>query len=344
MRLALLVLCLWVAGWQWVPAETADDPFAAPAFTIPSADDINSNEGIANWRAQYIPKQYVPESDHWRWVDLGMLAAFLLAGGVMVWRHVHYSRFWILGVLTLLYFGFVRGGCICPVGSVANMTIGLKHPEMIGVSTGVMFLLPLGMAFFMGRVFCVAGCPLGALQDLLGRKRARPVPPPPQRVLRVMPVLPVLVLIATAWLAWRGTCFLVCLLDPYKTVFFLGYGWMQRAVHLVSGGLVEPGVLWVGDLTAWAVFAGVVLLGLRLHRPFCRLVCPYGVLLGGFAMVAMKRRRIEQSQCVQCGICEKQCPVQAIVRDPQTREFRISAYHCIQCNRCASVCRKNGIA
>ena len=341
-RRALLILCLWLAMWQWMPA--GPDESAPGCFKIPSAEDISSNEGIATWREQYSPRQYLPEADAWRWADIGMLAAIMLAGGVMVWRHVHFSRLWILGGLALLYFGMVRGGCICPVGSVANMAIGLQHPEMIGVSTGVMFLLPLGVAFLMGRVFCVAGCPLGALQDLLGGKRTRPIAALPQRWLRVLPVLPVLVLIATAWLALRGACFLVCLLDPYKTVFFFGCGWIQRAAHWMLGGLVEPGVLWVGDLTAWAIFAGAVLLGLRLYRPFCRLVCPYGVLLGGFALVAMKRRRIEQSQCVQCGVCEKQCPVQAIVRDPQSREFRISVYHCIQCNRCSSVCRKSGIS
>jgi formate hydrogenlyase subunit 6/NADH:ubiquinone oxidoreductase subunit I len=155
--------------------------------------------------------------------------------------------------------------------------------------------------------------------------------------------LPVVALAATAWLAIRGTCFLVCLLDPYKTAFFFGYGWIQRLLHGVQGGLVEPGVLWVGDLTAWGIFAAAVLLGLWFYRPFCRFVCPYGVLLGWFSMVALKRRQIEQSQCVQCGICEKNCPVHAIVRDPVTRDFHISSYHCIQCNRCSSLCRKNGI-
>jgi ferredoxin len=340
--MAWLVLWLVLAmGVQDAPAQAAaDDPPAPPCFTIPSSEDIGSNEVMSSYREQYSPRQYVPESNAWIVADITMLAAILLLGGVMVWRHVHFRHFWIPALVTLLYFGFLRGGCICPVGSVANMAIGLKHPEMIGISTGVMFLLPLVAAFIMGRVFCVAGCPLGAVQHLLGGKRSLKIPALPHAMLRALPVV---TLAATAWLAIRGTCFLVCLLDPYKTAFFFAYGWIQRLLQGVQGGLVEPGVLWVGDLTAWGIFAAAILLGLWVYRPFCRFICPYGVLLGWFAMVALKRRQIEQSQCVQCGICEKHCPVHAIVRDPQTKDFQISSYHCIQCNRCSSLCRKSGI-
>ncbi|MCX6873443.1 MAG: 4Fe-4S binding protein [Verrucomicrobia bacterium] len=337
-RLSLLAICLLLAWWQVLPAEEAADP--PPCFKIPSAEDISSNEGIATYREQYCPQQFLPESDGWIVADLAMLTAILSVGGVMVWRHVHFSRLGIPAGLALLYFGFIRGGCICPVGSVANLARGLRHPELIGRSTAAMFFLPLVVALGMGRVFCVAGCPLGAMQHLLGGRRSRPIPAARRRGLEVLPVV---ALIATAWLALRGTCFLVCLLDPYKTAFFLGCGWIQRVVHLVRGGLVEPGMLLVGDLTAWGILVFAVGLGRWVYRPFCRFVCPYGVLLGWLSMVALRRRHIEQSQCVQCGICEKQCPVQAISRDPQTKDFRISAYHCIQCNRCSSLCRKSGI-
>ena len=333
-----LILCLVLAGWQMVSAqETAS---AAPCYKIPSSEDISSNEGIATYREQYRPQQYFPESAAWVGADIAMLAAILLLGCVMVWRQVHTRHFWLPAVLSLLYFGFLRGGCICPVGSVANLAIGIRHPEMIGLSTGAMFLLPLAVALFIGRVFCIAGCPLGVLQHLLGGRRSHTLPPLPHAILRIFPVV---TLVATAWLALRGTCFLVCLLDPYKTAFFFGYGWIERVFHWLHGGLVEPGLLRVGDLTSWGIFAAAVLLGRWVYRPFCRFVCPYGVLLGLFSMVAFKRRRIEQSQCVQCGICEKQCPVDAITRDPTTREYRISSYHCIQCNGCSSSCRKDGI-
>lgn len=326
-------------------AETAGDEPAAtdPApgcFAIPSTEELNDSVEIRNYREQFAPTLYSPEWPGWRNVDMVMLAAMLMLGMAMAWRHVHSRWFWIPALLTLVYFGFIRGGCICPVGSVANMSIGLVHPERIGLSTAMMFLLPLVAAIIMGRVFCSSGCPLGALQHLLGGRRNLSLPDRMNRMLRFFPVI---ILAATAWLAIRGTCMLVCWLDPYKTAFFFGYGWIQRAIHYFQGGLVEPGFYRVGDAGAWGILIASLLAGFWIYRPFCRFVCPYGVLLGLFSLAAFKRRHIEQSQCVQCGVCEKICPVDAITRDPVSREFSISALHCIQCNKCSSRCRKNGI-
>jgi ferredoxin len=349
LRLAgvLLALLLPVAAadegdpFAAAPAALATpEPAAPPCFVVPSAEELGGNAQITNYREQFAPTLYQVEWSGWPILDLTLLAALLLLGAVMVWRHVHCRWFWIPASLSLFYFGVLRGGCICPVGSVANMSIGLAHPELIGISTALMFLLPLVAALFMGRVFCVAGCPLGAMQHLLGGRYVLRLPAWLERVLRGVPAL---TLAATAWLAIRGGCMLGCLLDPYKTAFFFGYGWLHRAINWCQGGLVEPGFLWVGDWSAWGILIASVLAGFWIYRPFCRFVCPYGVLLGLFALVAFKRRRIFQANCVNCGSCEKHCPVHAITRDPVTREFGISSFHCIQCNRCSSYCRKNGV-
>lgn len=334
----------WCLAWLLLALAplTAAEPTAPspPAFVIPSAEELGGSEQISNYREQFRPQLYQPESSRWPLVDLAVLTALLVAGGTMVWRHVHFRWFWIPAAVTLAYFGCVRGGCICPVGSVANLSIGLVHPERIGKTTAIMFLLPLVAALVIGRVFCVAGCPLGAVQHLLGGRRSLRLPKALEQFGRCLPVV---ALAATAWLAVRGGCLLVCLLDPYKTAFFFGYGWLQRTLAWFQGGLLEPGLFWVGDLAAWAVLAGAVVLGWWIYRPFCRFVCPYGVLLGLISMVAFKRRQIQVASCVHCGLCEKKCPVNAISLDPKTSEFRISNFHCIQCNRCSSICRKQGI-
>ncbi len=66
-----------------------------------------------------------------------------------------------------VYFGFYRRGCICSVGAIQNVVLGLVNPQY-SVSFGVIaiFFMPLLVALFCGRVFCSGVCPLGAIQDL----------------------------------------------------------------------------------------------------------------------------------------------------------------------------------
>ena len=73
-----------------------------------------------------------------------------------------------ISVFSLLFFGFYRQGCICPVGSTQNVMAAMFLPN-VGVSWIVVsfFVLPLLFSLFFGRVFCASVCPLGAMQELV---------------------------------------------------------------------------------------------------------------------------------------------------------------------------------
>src|SRR5674476_594688 len=74
--------------------------------------------------------------------------------------------FWT-SVFSLLYFGFYREGCICSIGSIQNVVLGIFDPTYAIPFTALLFfLLPLIFALFFGRVFCAGACPLGAIQDI----------------------------------------------------------------------------------------------------------------------------------------------------------------------------------
>ena len=47
-------------------------------------------------------------------------------------------------------------------------------------------------------------------------------------------------------------------------------------------------------------------------RPYCRFLCPYGVLLGLASNVSKWRARITPDTCMQCRLCEQSCPFDAI--------------------------------
>ena len=96
-----------------------------------------------------------------------LLAVLSLATWLALHKRSRRGILW-LSVFTLAYFGFYRNGCICPIGSIQNVTLTLFDPAYkISITVLLFFLLPLVFALFFGRTFCAGACPLGAIQDLL---------------------------------------------------------------------------------------------------------------------------------------------------------------------------------
>jgi ferredoxin len=111
----------------------------------------------------------------------------------------------------------------------------------------------------------------------------------------VLGVVPVLYLGVAVMLVYTGTGFLVCRYDPFVSFFRLS----GDAVMLAAGG-------------------ALLLLGTVVARPYCRFLCPYGVLLGWAASLSWRRVTVTPDECVQCRLCEDACPFNAI-RRPSAR-------------------------
>jgi polyferredoxin len=322
----LLLLFLTLAPLGKVLAQDADECIRPPT------------QELADYKEAYIPQEFHWESFNWEIADVIALAAMLLVASLFSVRH--FQRWWFTALVSiaLLYFGIIRGGCICPVGATANFFMGLAAPEMIGKLVAVLFLLPLITAFFFGRVFCSSACPLGAIQHLLSRKNGIQLPGWLNKILRLIPIA---LLIATAWGALRSGIFLACKLDVYKPIFFTGHAWVGQIADHFGAGAMEPGLLIVGNLIGWLTLLAVLVLGFFIPRPFCRFACPYGVLLGIFSRIGLRKRHIDAASCFNCVQCTKTCPVQAITADKDKRNVKVSDFHCIQCGRCDVTCKAN---
>jgi len=227
-----------------------------------------------------------PRSLSLEYFDVAVLLVVLsLASWLALRKRSRKGILW-LSVFTLLYFGFYRNGCICSIGAIQNVILTFADPEYnISLTVLLFFLLPLIFALFFGRVFCAGACPLGAIQDLLIIK---PVSLP-KWLNKTLGLIPYVYLTLAVLFAATGTDFIICRYDP-----FVGFFRMDAKFHMVILGI------------------SFLLMGMFVARPYCRFLCPYGVLLSWMSRFSKWHLTITPSKCIQCKLCTSSCPFDAI--------------------------------
>lgn len=224
------------------------------------------------------------------YLDVAVLVAALGVATWLVLKKRSRKGVIALSLFSLLYFGFYRKGCICAIGSVQNVVLGLFGSGYTVPLTAIaFFVLPLAFALFVGRAFCAGVCPHGALQDLVLLK---PIKLPPW-LEQGLSILPYVYLGAGVLFAATGSTFIICQYDPFVPVFRMS----GRTLMVLAG-------------------AALLLLGIFVGRPYCRFLCPYGALLKLAAIVSKWHPRVTPDYCTQCRLCEASCPFGAM-RQPQ---------------------------
>ena len=219
------------------------------------------------------------------WDVVALIAALTLAA-IFVLKRRKRREIFLLTLFSLIYFGFWRNGCICAVGSVQNVATGLFNPDFgVPLTVLVFFAAPLIFALLFGRVFCAAVCPLGAIQEAVAIKPVK-VPLVVEKVLSIVPVIYLgLAMLSVA----MGAGFLICRYDPFVGFFRMGASFSL----LIFGGLM-------------------LVLGIFVARPYCRFLCPYGVLLNWASKLSRRHATITPAECIQCGLCAGSCPYNTI--------------------------------
>ncbi len=233
------------------------------------------------------PTEPGPRADTFATIDVAILIVVLMLGTWFLLRTRSRTGVRMLVIFSALYFGFYRLGCVCSIGSIQNVALALGDPGYrLPFTVGAFFVIPLVFAMFVGRVFCGSACPLGAIQDLV---TLRPIQTPPL-VDHTLGLIPYLYLGVAVLFAWTGASFIICAYDPFIPFYRLGGHW---------------GVIAFG--------AGLLLIGTRVGRPYCRYMCPYGVLLRWASVAAKWRVKITPGECLHCHLCADECPYGAIL-------------------------------
>ena len=255
----------------------------------------------------------------------------------------------IFTILTNGYaFGFINGKiyqgkskyiCVpglncysCP-GAVASCPIGslqaLLNQQGFTVPFGV-----LGFVFIfgslLGRFVCGWLCPFGMVQDLLHkipvfRKRKRL---PYHSVLKYGKYAVLVLLVGVGSMFLFGGFAKV----PAFCKYLCPSGTLFGALPLI--GTNEMLQSQVGGLFFWkaGILLFLVLLSVKVYRPFCQYLCPLGAIYGWFNRFSLVQVRWEEGQCSACGACQRACPVGL-----SAAEISVSP-ECIRCGKCVEAC------
>ncbi|NDL67265.1 4Fe-4S binding protein [Anaerotalea alkaliphila] len=211
---------------------------------------------------------------------------------------------------------------LCPFGGVVSvyslLTAG-TFVQKIHASSLVMTAAIWVTALLLGPLFCGWVCPLGSFQEALGKlgrkvfgkshNRFAFIGTRPERALRLFCYV---VLVWVVYVTAKSGTLLFANLDPYNALF-----------RFWSGEVALPAFVALGATALGSLF---------LERPWCKYFCPYGALLGITNRVSPFRIRRNPSTCIECGKCDRSCPMNLEVQARET----VRDNQCIRCMECTS--------
>jgi len=183
---------------------------------------------------------------------------------------------------------------------------GIFYPRL-GYFLLIVFATLIIIAPFRGRWFCGNLCPRGSFVDFWLGPLSRKLPIPP--ILRSM------------WIR--------------VPIFILLMGFMVFRIVQTDGVVDRVGMVFVTIClltTAVAILFGIII----APRAWCSF-CPMGTMQRVVGRDRY-RLRVDKEKCVDCGKCQKVCPMQLPVNEI------LDNPDCIKCGRCVEVCPKSALS
>jgi polyferredoxin len=125
--------------------------------------------------------------------------------------------------------------------------------------------------------------------------------------------------------------FLIAQILITKTNIFVHYDPFKVAFNLFSANLL--GYILLGVLLVSSLF---------INRPFCRTVCPIGIMLGWVSLIpGASVIGVKKDACAGCKQCAGACKIHAITR--HNRVSQLVNQDCIGCGECLDACGQKGL-
>lgn len=248
-------------------------------------------------------KRLIP---HRLWVQVGFLALWLDPLGLRM--HSVCAPVFHCYACPLATFA-------CPIGILAQFS-ALHMIPFIAIGTLIL------VGALLGSLICGWVCPFGLAQDLAAKVRT-----PRFKIPRWMGHFRYVVLggavLAIPYFFGENHPLFFCKVCPAGFLEGAAPGMAQAAV--AGNPVVWPNALKI------AVVAIVVAAAFVTIRPWCRVLCPLGVIFGFFNRFSVFSMHLDEHHCTKCGRCKTICRYGS---EPDKSPNSDACLRCLECTDC----------
>lgn len=212
-----------------------------------------------------------------------------------------------------------------PISALISLKYWLETSIINDVHPAALFILIaiVAVSVILKKSFCSWLCPVGTLSEslwMLGQKLFK-------RNLTV-----------NRWLDYPLRSL------KYLLLFFFAFSIWQMDIPALANFIYSPYnkaadikmylfFAEIAGVALWTIIA-LVLLSVVIKNFWCRLLCPYGALLGIVGWLSPLKITRTKSTCVDCELCTKACPANIKVHTAG----RVWSDECTSCLACVQVC------
>ena len=250
---------------------------------------------------------------------------------------------------TLLFLDFT-GTIHAYLGWLAKIQL---LPAILAGNVVVVVALLL-ITLLLGRTYCSVICPMGVMQDIFSFFGGK-VWKNRFHYTKNRPWLRWSILVIFVALMILGLNAIAILIAPYS------------AFGRIATNILQPVYIWINNIFAYlaeradsyafyhvdvwvkagaslivaaVTLVGIGLLAFRYGRSWCNNICPVGTLLGFVSKYSIFGIQIDESKCVKCHKCERNCKASCIDVENHT----VDHSRCVACMNCIDQCRQGGIS
>jgi len=228
----------------------------------------------------------------------------------------------IFGVTGFIYSYFYcwespQATMSCPIGIIEHAVLE---------SSIFLAIYAIGTIAIVGSIFgrapCGWACPIGFLQDLVGKiKITREIKR--SKADKKMRYLKYAILVAIPIAVYYFATM------AYTDICPIGGLTATLPILILHPGDYTPTSFFIPKMILLAL---TIILIIKVKRGWCRYLCPVGAMLAPFNKISLLQLHFDESKCLECMNCARVCPMKINL------PYDVKSMECIRCGLCIDEC------